>query len=650
MLVLFTGLMFFSCSSPLNVAVKENSGLSIIVTNFNHSLDGSRAISPGTFNIANVKKFKIEGEDLDGEPLPLQFIDIDSNGTGQLGALKDSVWSFTLHAYSDEAATNEVLCGYSSVDSRYITVVSFVLSSEGIEKNGTFNFGLKYVPSSKDTVSFTDSVEQFSIAFCNPHTQEPVAGYPKSFSSKSTISEWTSDTGYVFNGTLPAGYYYLLVKFMGIDPDDNTIKEIGLYSDFVDIQPGRETTVSEPIEISGILYQKPACPENLKVYRVEDSLNPEYYTAVLTWEDKSVNEESFVINVYKYDTDQSSTASLLPVTINTSNYQSISLARGDVGYAGGSILYGSTDYAVKLKTGVLYDFEISAVNSIGASDFIKRASSSDVTTLPPASEPLYTIFNKYGTLKGFSVSNSTPYQRVNTFCISYDLRGGIYRGPLNTVKTNYKKVDYHVYSGSPVTLFEPFEINDTAKASGDPNDLNVTDSFPIIYYGAPNRWWTSWVDSNGITVTTTPSASIDIHNAYKNYNVYAVYSSNVIDSVSELDSEGVKITYSSSDYPLPGDGSVIANDASLDVSDVKYITFALDITDAPNSKFEKFDFYVNGIKQVGDVLPSSAVTAGGKKYVLFQFQPFLKGSYFMQVSGFYSGVYFFSHEISFTLG
>ena len=302
MLAMCAGLLFFSCMQPFDGTVQSSSGLSLIITNYSQNSDSSRAISPGTFAPGNVKKYIIEGEDLDGEKLQPKVITINPDGTGEIGKLKNSVWSFILHAYSDEAGTNEVLCGYSSVDSRYITVVSFVLSSEGVNVDGTYDISLKYKASANDAVTFADAVKEVSVSLCNPQTLEPVSDFPKTMRDSTKLEKWTSSDGYNLSGSLPAGYYYLLVTFRGTDPNNYpNLCDIGFYSDFIDIQPGRETSVSEPIEISGVLYQKPSAPDNLKVYRVEDSLNQDYYNAVLTWEDNSVNEEYFKINVYQYD-------------------------------------------------------------------------------------------------------------------------------------------------------------------------------------------------------------------------------------------------------------------------------------------------------------------------------------------------------------
>lgn len=640
LLALAAGLLFFSCTSPLNGTVQAKSGVSIIVTNYNQNPDSSRTIAPNTFNFSNIAKFKIEGEDLDGEKIPLQLIDIDENGNGEIGELKNSVWSFILHAYSDSSAANEVLCGYASVDTKHTSTVSFVLSSEGVVADGTYSFNLKYVASANDTVSFASAVSQISVSLCNPQTYEPIAGYPKTISDSENIAKWTSSSGYPVSGTVSAGYYYLLVKFFARNTS-NTLTQIGIYSDFVDVQPGRATTVTDPIEISGILYQKPAAPANLKVYRIDNSLNAEYYTAALTWEDNSVNEESFVINCYQYDSAETSSANALPLQIDTSSYTSISLARDGLGYVDGSVLAGSEFYVVKLKTGYLYDFEIYAENSMGASAVCSRVATSDYTP-DDVNDPLYS----YGALSGFGVSSTNPYLRVNTFNISYNLKGGTYRDPLGNAMHNYTRMDYYIYTGSVITLFEPEDINATAKASGDVNDLTVSDSFPIIYFGAPNRYWTNWIDTYGTTVTETPSAATA---AFKNYTVYAVYSSTQIDSVSSLDSSGLKLSFDSSDYPSPGEGNNITDGSILAVSSVKYVTFALDITDTPNSSFTQFDFYVNGIVQSDDVLPSSAITVSGKKYIVFQFQPTLKGSYILQVAGLYGTATYFSQELSFTL-
>ena len=244
-------------------------------------------------------------------------------------------------------------------------------------------------------------------------------------------------SGYEISGTtINPGNYSLIIKLYNNSIGSTQL--LGTCSDIVDIEPARTTTGSISIS-STILQKKPEKPDNFKVYRVDSSVDSNFYTAVLRWEDKAVNEEYYVIKVYESaSSDVAKGTNIL--TIDKTNYSTISVANNGVGYYSGNLLYGSEEYALKLRTGKLYEFEIYAMNTFGRSDVVSRKASSDIEN-----------DITYGDMTGFGASSSSPYLHVNTFEIKYHLGGGIYKTEADEYTTAQNMPVYEIWKNNQKT-------------------------------------------------------------------------------------------------------------------------------------------------------------------------------------------------------
>ncbi|MBR1639527.1 MAG: hypothetical protein IJ688_09090 [Treponema sp.] len=605
---IFISAVFLSCTNPIDGTVSnKTSGISIVIENYAsiNVENSSRTISPQTpYSTNNVAYFKLDGENTTGETFEEASITIQNDGTGTISGLKNSIWNFVLHAY--DSNNKEVLRGYATADNRFGSAsVPFTLSTDYVTTYG--NCGITLVYSDEDSFS---SVTQVRMYVCDWITQRALyTTYSSSSDSDFTFSDWTDpDKGYTLSyNNMNPGIYWLVVRFY------SSGVEIGNYSDFLDIQPGLKT--EQKVIIDDVLYRRPDKPTNLKVYRVDSSLtDTDYYNVVIRWTDSSINEDGFVLKVYRYSLTNTITEyGSNFATITTTNQSNFHVSEDGIGYVAGNLFSGSEEIVVKLQNGYLYDFQIFAENSLGLSDAASREAS---TTIDNDST--------YGKLTGYGVSASAPFNRINNFAITYMLRGGTYKP--NHIESFYQNlIKYYIYENEPIDLFEPGEI------VLDENDAILSSSsYPIIFYGSGLKPWTGWTDSHNNPITTTSE--------YTNLMVYANYSDSSIPSIS-LDSDYIYATYGNDEVSSAyGSGTNVNGVSNLVVG--TYVTLTVDLTQ--NSNFSAFDFYVNGMKQ------ERKVPASGETTLSYSFIVSLKGTYTLQVAGICNDTAFYSTEYSFS--
>ena len=586
---LLAGLFITACSSPLlneRETAEDMPSIDVIVTNYADKVNSiARLISPDTYGI--VQKYTIDGEDIDGFQLSYDSFRMETNGTGKISGVSKTLWNLTLHAYFDAAGEIEVLRAYATADTRNgDTEVSFTLSPYDVTTNGSYTLTFTY----PNTEAFA-SVTQINFSVCNSDTGEAL--YKTVVTDPEALSQLTAGGYTLTRSNVSSGYYLLLVEFW------SNSSKIGTYTDLLDIKPGLMT--SSNVEIPNILNSPPAAPTNLKVYRDDATLNKDSYNAVIRWDDNSTNEEYFEITVYEYADLNSATGTPVKI-INRENFATLSSVNGDeFSYAGGNILYGSTEYVLKVKTGKLYDFTITAVNEIGRSAEVMRT----------ASETISTDSASYA-LGGFETAESAPYSRINTCSITYGLGDGIWQTGAAITYVSQTMMGYYIYTGSPVTLQTPHEI----VTSG-------IQLYPIAYLGSTQNPWTGWTQ-NGSDITEISGC--------KNSTVFAKYDVTETNYDLAFNSNGLSLEYGTTDTGLftsAADGDTVTS------SNCKYIRVTIDKT--KNTQFTRFIVYVNGSEQ-GDT------NAGTETEEYYVFAAPLKGTYTVQVAGVCNNTKYFSSE------
>lgn len=607
MCALLAGLLFAACSSSFEEDTAQTSepSIDVIVTNYATHKGFNALLSPGTYAKDNIQKFTVDGEDRDGATFTGTAIAIDESGIGKINNISKTLWNLTLHAYSDTAGTNEVLRGYAVADTRNGDVtVSFTLSSYAVTTPGSFSLTFAYT---NESIDFSTAVTEVDLTVCDHETH--AALYAATVTSTADLASW-ADGGYTFAKTnMTPGYYYLQVLFK------NGATQIGMYTDVLDIQPGRAT--EKDVTITNELYTKPAAPQNVKVYRVDDSQTADYYTAVIRWDDVATNEEYYQIAVYKYASATQSTGT--PVTtIAYNNYNTISLSDENsmVGYVSGNLWYGSQEYAVRLRTGVLYDFTVAAVNTIGSSEATARIAADDIAN--------DNTFKSALTGYGVSASDADKHLRVNTFAVTYSLNNGTWKIDAANTKTG-TIIDYDIYANEDIALRAPktIDVNEEDELARD---------YPILYLGDITNPFVAWKKDSiaGGTITTAT--------ACENLFVIATYDVQEDSAYDiEFDNTGLSLTASNADST---NTAIISSGNQINSTSYSTVTVTVD-TDK-NSNFRSFTVYINGTEQ-GDATVNSDGTA------TYTFPIPFKGTYTVQVAGIYNNTHYYSKEYTFSV-
>ncbi|MCR4735009.1 MAG: hypothetical protein K5829_08410 [Treponema sp.] len=610
--------MLFSCSFAYdyNCSVRKSSeGLSIKITNYSVSDDDSRIIiAPGTCTLSSINKFVLKGTDtLNPSNTISQTVSIDDSGQGSISDLSKSFWFFELHAYSDSEGTNEILWGTASVDTRINSTISFTLSSCGLTTAGSSQITLTYDTSHAS--DFDEMVGEMHVYLRKAASMEVVQELA-AITSEADLDKFIDGNGYVINeSSLTPGSYALTIEFYQI-ANSSAIK-IGFYSAGFIVEPGRQTVQS--VTIPHIIAMPPAAPENLKVWRDDSTLTSESYNAVIRWDDSVDNEEYFQLVIREYSSSVATSGE--GTVLNSSNYASTTFASNGIGYVSGSLFYGCEELVLKLSTGVLYDFELYAVNTYGTSSACNRVLSSDLSS-----------DSSFGAMTGFSApGDAAPYQRVNTFTISYNLSNGKLVTSLGNVYSGQIYREYKIYTGTSTTLLAPADIVDPTD-----NAYSSQTEWPVCYYSSLSEPWQKWVVSGSTDAVTSIST-------FTNRLFYAVYEL-ATESTIYFDSDYLYVTNgATSAESVYGTGTDAKGATSLAVG--SYITLTVNRASAPNSQFGRFDFYVNGVAQSYSLVSSGS----SETLITYTFMLPLKGSYTVQVSGSYNEQYFYSQEFSFTV-
>ena len=273
------------------------------------------------------------------------------------------LWDLTLSAHTTfEGNDVEVLKGSTTADLRNGSkTIKFRLTTDGLNGNGGINISGSYTDASNAAEKIVISLLDFNTG-AEKNTSGDMAAVPEKTFSYA-------------NNEIPAGEYTLAIKFKN---DADVV--IGYWSDTIRVAPGKitETTI-DSVKLNTI----PAAPANLKVTNIPDSDdNDGYYNVKLEWDDNSTNEDSFLIYVYEYET-WGTKPDAPTVVLGTKNGAELATPTKEFIFlensmrVSGNLLAGHTTVDLKLQTGKIYDFEISARNIIGESDKVARVETTD---------------------------------------------------------------------------------------------------------------------------------------------------------------------------------------------------------------------------------------------------------------------------------
>ncbi len=582
--------LFAGCSNiALNDAAVEGSDagdkcmLTISVKDFfaqDSEERSARYIAPDKLKSNEIKKFRIEGTsdrglvlNLDGD-VATTLDDIElSTGSAEI-ALEYDVWHLKLHAYNDDNGDNEVLQGVTSIDLTKGIVptdgIVFTMSTKGVKTNG--GLSLTVTGTNSSVMSYyaglydinTDALVK-ELANENYTKRSDPDDEESPMISKGTEAISIEST----DDIAPGSYIFKFIPYNNTKENAAIREDLTPWSDVITIAPGRTTEKN----ITVTIMEKPSKPEGFTVSLVEESEedNDEYYTVRLNWTDTSSNEENFVLRIYEATAtaDYANRDAILaktPVVFEKNFYDNNSY------WVKGTLGMSTTECDVRLPTGHLYEFTLTAKNRAGQSDVCYREASED---------------NATDKLKGFAIEAGTgdakPYVTVNRQKITYNLMGGT---RITNVSSTDDIVEYRTYGAADYVNTLMVIDNSDGDANADP----VVYPNKLIWEDHPFAGWTE-LPGDGSKITVIPSTV-----AYNDIIVYASYDQNVNIS-----------------YKIADEYKTLAIESSVSgttVDDIDYATL-----DSDNNKLTLVTTREVG-EGVNKKIVSSGVTSGKIKFTI----------------------------------
>lgn len=358
-----------------------------------------------------------------GKTLDAKIVTLKEQGTGHYSFnetiyLAAKKWLLTLVAYKTYNGENDpgniaVLKGTSLVDLTNGTgTANFVMGIKGLTTTAQATITAKIPDSDKLTTSYTIGI------------------YNKRDGSKITEQNnpITSATEFNINYTadpVEPGNYIFKVIFRNQD------KVVGSYFDTIIIEPGVNFTYD--LGTLDVIGKKPAIPENLKVFLINDSETLDTYNVRVTW-DRSVLTANYELELITFNTDGK------PSDTKTSKIYGIKsmdeaeptledfVGSSIIGPDSSAMLSCDNSCVLTLQLGKVYEIRLRARNYIAASEWQERIDADDETG--------YT---------GFKAGDDDSPIRINRLRIDYNLSSGTlkeFTGGAETAKYTQKYAEY----------------------------------------------------------------------------------------------------------------------------------------------------------------------------------------------------------------
>lgn len=477
----------------------------------------ARTIDPKKYTEGTNTSFKIEGTSARNQTLPLT--QIFTSATDNKVSLDYDVWYLTLHAYEND---QEVLRGVTTVDlNKAVSEILFKLSTKGVTTEG----GL-----SLKVTGITPAVKSYTAGLYDINTDEC-----KYLLGNADVEENDRTNGITFSQTVeatpvtafaPGSYIFKFIPYNAVKPAagaDDTREDLTPYSDVITIAPGRTTTA----EVTINPMVAPTKPSDFTVSLVKTSKddNDDYYTVRLNWVDNSTNEENFVLRIYEADGTEEDDPDSTPEADRQTALQKILVTSKCVAtfdktedlnnkvykfmsdnnpyFVSGTLGMSTKECELKLPTGHLYEFTLTAKNRVDESAVCPREASSNTSDLT-----------------GYAVNT-----RINLQKITYHLMGGTrITGDYGETPVESKDdiVEYQIY-GAEDYEDDLLEIKGTTAAAGSegtpatPNDKLIWNNHPFI----------GWTLTPGGELISPAKKSKAAPNKFKDFVVYASYNKNV---------------------------------------------------------------------------------------------------------------------------
>lgn len=516
-ILLAATLLFASCSEIVNGGtVGDGSTTDTVLMGVGASIEDENGVKNSTFGASSERtliptvfdkddlKFTIYGISSRGLEIEEREIGKDNNWDITLNR---AAWTLTMKAYSDDAKTKLVYIGHKFVDVTNGTgvtgtTIEFTLNTKGISTDG----GVKLKQPFDQVVEGTTKLSKVTAGLYNSETGALVTGTSVDYTGAALDPTAGGDSEFEYEKTVaPGTYIFEISYFTGTSPN---FVEVGTFSEWVVVSPGN---ITEYVFAKFDNYnKKPAAPENLKVWYVNNSAKGSKYDVHLTWEDKSDNEKYFVLYLYEFenfgDTDLPEPFVITPdVLLNTKDYSY---------YTGrGSLQCSSQTVDITLDTSKLYDIKIASRGAMGELDTkctrVAAGTLSDHTAFGAPSGTEYITLTRIS----YSMSSNTSVQ--------------IDDGTPAVYNNSYFINDYGSYKGTAIDLID---------GSGT-NKYRDQKKYKITNSGNP---FTKWLLSDKTPVTT--------YDDFKDLTVYAsfnkAYTINpTIEGLVDIDKSRINVSY-----------------------------------------------------------------------------------------------------------
>ena len=314
--------------------------------------------------------------------------------------------------------------------------------------------------------------------------------------------------------------------------------------------------------------EKPIKPEGFKATLVANSETDmdDYYTVHLEWTDKSSNEENFVLRIYKAlgteadDGEEVEEANRQTArqyaTVETNlikKFDKDFFDSDNAYYVEGTLGMSTQECDIKLPTGHLYEFTLTAKNRAGESAPCYREASTAAD--------------------GFKIATTgtnPKYVSVNRQKITYNLMGGEYKASAAATASKNNIVLYRTYDGSDYSLDLVVDPATTEKPA------------TLTYKG---HSWKKWVTlPKGTTQISSISGYQDVM-VYASYDQILTFDYSIVNQYKTL-----KVSITTDDETnakLEGSKLTILSTATSIWS--KNITFTIDAEDTEGNTVDSCD-------------------------------------------------------------
>ena len=438
---------------------------------------------------------KESGKTLAPQPVTLTEKSADHYTFNETIYLAAKKWVLTLVAYKTYIGENDpgniaVLKGTSLVDLTNGTgTANFVMGIKGLTTTAQATITAKVPDSDKLTSKYTIGI--YDKRNDSVITEKSDVG----------VTESTEfNINYTTDSVAPGNYIFKVIFY------DKAGKVVGSYFDTIIFEPGVNFT--KDLGTIDVIGKKPAIPQNLKAFLVNDSETLDTYDVLVTW-DRSALTANYELELITFTSDGNPSdtktskiygiKSMDPDNDTLENFVGSSI----IGPESSAMLSCDNSCILTLQLGKVYEIRLRARNYIAASEWQTRLDADDETG--------YT---------GFEAGDAVSPIRINRLRIDYNLSSGTlkeFTGGTQTATYTQKYAEYKSWN-STLASTDLLSVSETEPQDG--YTLKFGDS-----------QFTGWYEDSTETATEVTNFS------YTNLSVVAKYGQSFASDISNAERE-----------------------------------------------------------------------------------------------------------------